>query len=284
MGTPPYIYYRFAVPNANSVCATNGAGKGHTMLYTIIITTKDGKTATHTTQADTAKQAHEHGAQFATNKGDTIRVYATTQDEHGNPIVDGVRAGALMIVRRTTANIITREGNPQQYELYNQARTPHPENNPDIADMLSVATLAILTAINEGEPINEQYHSGYKALNNYLYSMRAIRIDERPAHIYFEDINGDIINVNGGINKILRPDERYTPEPDTDKPTAKQRQAIKNITATLTPTQTAVLKLLAKGYSQRQIAQTLKRSVSTINEHIKLIRKKAVELYPNGVQ
>lgn len=251
------------------------------MLYTVIITAKDGTQTTATVTAENTKQAHE---QTTATDGATVRVFPTTTDEHGEIITAGVQAGALMIVRRTTANIITREGNPQQYELYNQARTPHPEQHPDIADMLSVATLAILTAINEGEPINEQYHNGYKALNNYLYSMRAIRIDERPAHIYFEDINGEIINVNGGINKILRPDERYTPEPDTDEPTAKQRQAIKNITATLTPTQTAVLKLLAKGYSQRQIAQTLKRSVSTINEHIKLIRKKAVELYPNGVQ
>lgn len=255
------------------------------MLYTIIINHADGtQTAKHTT-ADGAKQAHEHGAQFATNKGDTIRVYATTQDEHGAPITDGIQAGALTVVKRTTANMITREGGDLQYKLYNECRRPNTDD-PDTQDCISVATLALYEAIADGEPIDEQYHRAYLALNKYLRANKQINLSATAMRtIYIEDINGDIINVYGEVNRILAPGERYTPideDENTADITAEHRRIIHTITATLTPTQIKVLSYMARGYSNHQIADAMHRDRKTIIEHIRKIQAKAQDLFPNG--
>lgn len=256
------------------------------MRYIAIYTTTnaDGKRAItrQIIDANDMKTAHVIAD---TNKPheSTVRVYNATTDEQGGILTPGVVAGALTVVKRTTANAIKREGNPLQYKLYSQVRIAHPEQFPDVGDMIGEAIVALLDSIHKGDTIEEQYHNAYKKLNNYLYSMRAIRIDERPAHIYFEDIDGEIVNVNQGINKIISRNERYIPEPDNDNDTRiKQRKIIKAVLATLTPTQITVLALIAKGYTQRQVAEKLNRSVSTINGHLKLIRKKAFALYPNG--
>ena len=264
----------------------SGRKKGATiMLYTIIITHADGtQTATHTT-ADGAKQAHEHGAQIATSKGDQIRVYATTQDEHGNPIVDGIRAGALTVIKRTTANMVMREGGDLQYKLYNECRRPHTDD-PDTLDCISVATLALFEGIADGDPIDEQYHRAYLALNKHLRANKQINLSATAMRtIYIEDINGDIINVYGEVNRILAPGERYTPideDENTADTTAEQRRIIHTITATLTPTQIKVLSYMARGYSNHQIADAMHRDRKTIIEHIRKIQAKAQDLFPNG--
>lgn len=255
------------------------------MLYTIIITQADGTQTTTNTQADGAKQAHEQAAQTA-KQGDTIRAYATTTDEQGAFIVDGIQAGALTVVKRTTANMITREGGDLQYRLYNECRRPHTDD-PDTLDCISVAQCALIEAIADGEPIDEQYHRAYLALNKHLRANKQINLSATAQRtLYIEDINGDIVNVYGEINRILAPGERYTPtdtDSDTDPDTINRYTAIiHNITATLTPTQCTVLKLLARGYSERQIADTMHRGKTTIHEHITLIRKKAVAMYPTG--
>lgn len=256
------------------------------MLYTIIITHVDGTQTTKHTTADGAKQAHEHGAQFATNKGDTIRVYATTQDEHGAPITDGIQAGALTVVKRTTANMITREGGDLQYKLYNECRRTHTDD-PNIQDCISVATLALYEAIVDGDPIDKQYHRAYIALNKHLRANKQINLTATAMRtIYIEDIDGNIINVYGEVNRILAPSERYTPidSEDTGDPntTAEQRRIIHTITATLTPTQIKVLSYIARGYSNHQIADAMHRDRKTIIEHIRKIQAKAQDLFPNG--
>lgn len=254
------------------------------MLHTIIITHADGTTTTLHTQADTAKQAHEYAETHRAEPTDAIRVYATTQDENGAIIIDGVRAGALTVCKRTTANMLSREGGNIQYRLYNAVRNPVTDD-PDALDCISVAQIALLDAIADGEPIGEQYHRAYLALNRHLRASKQINLNATAMRtIYIEDINGDIISVNGEINRILAPNERYTPAPDTDTPTVTtaQIEAIKNIIATLTPTQIAVLRYMAKGYSVRQIAECMHRSAPTIQVHINHIRDKAVTIYPNG--
>lgn len=254
------------------------------MLYTIILTHADGTTATHTHTAKTMKEAHEHGATLCAAETDTLRVYATTTDEHGEILVDELQAGALTVVKRTTANMINREGGDIQYRLYNECRLPHTDD-PDTLDCISVATLALLTAINEGLPIDEQYHRAYNELNKHLRASRNINLSVTAMRtVYIEDINGEIISVNGEINRILAPGERYTPEAEEDTTTKHGAQiaAIKAITAALTPTQVSVLRYMAKGYSLRQIADQMKRSAPTIQVHINKIREKAKALYPDG--
>lgn len=248
------------------------------MLYTIITTHADGTTTTTTTQATTARDAHQ---QATTTTGDTVRVYPATTDDRGNIIADGVQAGALMVVRRTTANMISREGGDLQYRLYNACRVPGTDD-PDVLDCLSVASLAIVEAISDGEPIAEQYHRAYLALNRHLRSSRQIDLSATAQRtLYIEDINGEIVNVTGEIGRILSPGERYTPT-EEGTPNTVQAAAIRAIVATLTPTQITVLRYLAKGWSERQICDTMHRSKTTIHQHITYIRRKAVALYPDG--
>lgn len=248
------------------------------MLYTIITTHADGTTTTTTTQATTARDAHQ---QATTTTGDTVRVYPATTDTQGNIIADGVQAGALMVTRRTTANMISREGGDLQYRLYNACRVPGTDD-PDILDCISVASLAIVEAISDGEPIAEQYHRAYLALNRHLRSSRQIDLSATAQRtLYIEDINGEIVNVTGEIGRILSPGERYTPT-EEGTPNTAQTAAIKAITATLTPTQITVLRYLARGWSTRQIAGQMGRHRKTVDEHIVAIRRKAASLYPDG--
>lgn len=260
------------------------------MLYTTIITHTDGTTTTITAQASSARDAHAHHPAKAGYIGlhpdvDTVRVYPATTDSHGETIPDGVQAGALMVVRRTTVNMICREGGDLQYRLYNACRQPD-ITDPDIMDCISVATLAILEAIGTGEPITEQYHAAYLALNRHLYASRQIRLSATAQRTIYIGDNDDIINVTAGINRLLAPGDRYIPiaDDDGDAPSVAQIAAIKAIAATLTPTQLTVLRYLAKGYSTRQIADAMGRRHSTVDEHIARIRDKAYTLYPGGYQ
>lgn len=255
------------------------------MLYTIINTHADGTQTTHTITADNTKQAHEQ-AQATATAGDIVRTYPVTADTNGNIIADGIQVGALTVVKRTTANMVTREGGKIQFKLYNECRRPIIIDH-DVLDCISVAQLALLEAIADGADIAEQYHSAYLALNKHLRANRQINLSATAQRtLYIEDIDGDIINVYGAINHIIKADERYTPtaiDENTDPNTLTQySDIIHAITATLTPTQKTVLKYLARGYSERQTAQAMRRSQPTIHEHITFIRKKAKALYPNG--
>lgn len=253
------------------------------MLYTIIISNNENQNY-YNVECANMREAHEHASTLVQGKTDTIRVYATTTDANGNILTAGVQAGALTVVKRTTANMIIREGGEIQHRLYNECRKPTIIDT-DVLDCISVSQLAILESIMQGQPIDEQYHSAYLALNRYLRSTRNINLSETAMKtIYIEDIDGDIISVNKHINIILKHGDRYTPQTD-DNEDEKESELIciiDKITDTLTPTQINVLSYLARGYSERQIADTMKRSKTTIHEHITFIRKKAINLYPNG--
>ena len=150
------------------------------MLYTIIITHADGTTTTIHTQAENTSMAHKKAVNGVTITdtngntrtiksvdGDDVRIYATTQNENGNIITEGVQDGALTVCKRTTANMINREGGELQYRLYNEVRKPNTDDS-DALDCISVAQLAILSAISDGKSIDEQYHRAYLELNKHL--------------------------------------------------------------------------------------------------------------------
>lgn len=250
------------------------------MLYTIIISNNEEQNI-YIVDCANAREAHEHASTLVQSTTDTIRTYATTTDENGNILTSGVQAGALTIVKRTTANMIIREGGEVQHRLYNECRKPTITDH-DVIDCISVVQLAIIESIMNGEPIDEQYHNGYLALNRYLRSTRNINLSATAMRtVYIEDIDGDIISVNKHINIILKSGEKYTPQ-EIDENDNDLIHIINSITSTLTPTQLNVLSYMARGYSERQIADTMKRSKTTIHEHISFIRKKAMKLYPNG--
>lgn len=251
------------------------------MLYTFIITKTDGTIVTRNQTADTMKQAHQHSETLRTIETDNIKVYATIVDENGEINVDGLQSGALTIVKCTTANMICREGGDIQYRLYSECRKSHIDD-PDVQDMLSVATLALLEAVNDGVPIDEQYHRAYLAVNKHLRASKQINLSATAMRtVYIEDINGDIISVNGEINRILAPDERYIPyidNTDINDITNAKRRLIQEIISTLSTTQTTVLRYLAQGYSLRQIAVKINRTAPTVQFHINKIREKAKDI------
>ena len=88
--------------------------------------------------------------------------------------------------------------------------------------------------------------------------------------LYIDDPNtGDIINVNNEINNLINKMDN--------------NDIINNITALLTPTQKKILKYIAYGYTNITIAKKLNLNKSTITRHIQAIQKKALVLYPNGI-
>ena len=114
---------------------------------------------------------------------------------------EAITEASTEIVKRTTANMISREGGDIQYRLYNAIRQPHP-TDPDIMDCLGVVNLALWEYRNEDT--ETAYKEAYKALNAHLYESRQIRLSVTAMRtVYIEDIDGDIINVNKGINAIL---------------------------------------------------------------------------------
>lgn len=267
------------------------------MKYVSIITNANNTTTTIYTTAPDIKTARKDSLPYTT-EGVTLRVYPLTTGLI-EVIIDGKKAkkngiltaeltaGALMVVKRTTANMIAREGGSLQYQLYNACRLPLSEiDDPNVLDCISVARLALIEGVKNGDPIDQQYHRAYLSLNKYLRDNKQINLSATAQRtLYIEDINGDIVNISSGINAIINLKE-YAPtainfEIDRDKLTYYS-EIIIAISKALTPTQRKVLIFLAKGYSERKIAEVMHRGKTTIHEHITIIRKKAADLYPNG--
>ena len=253
------------------------------MKFTAIITHANSDQALIHITADDVKTAHRQVRKQVPSDS-TVRVYIETQPD-GKIDTDGIQSASLMIVKRTTANMIQRESGDLHFILYRECRR-EPIIDERIHDCLQVVNLALLQAISDGLTIDEQYHSGYIALNKWLRDNKHINLSATAQRtIYINDVNGDIVNITGNIGRILKQGERYTPieylndDPETIE---KQLDVINTIASALTPTQLTVLKHLANGKSERQIADDMHRGKTTIHEHITLIRKKANELYPDG--
>lgn len=249
------------------------------MEYKVKRILTNGKVEWTAVHAQSIKEARERAAALKKD-GATLRIYADTAT------AEGIQEGALTVVKRTTANMIMREGGKLQYRLYVECRRTHIED-PDVLDCISEAQCALIEALANGDSLDEQYHRAYLQLNTFLRKNRQINLSQTAQRtIYIEDINGEIVNVYGAINRILAEGEKYIPvdldegeDPDT---LAKQRHIIHDITAVLTPAQIKVLSYMAKGYSERQIAEAMNRGKTTIHEHITFIKNKAVQLFPNG--
>lgn len=252
----------------------------------IIITHEDGRTQTAEIHANNVSHAHKIIANYckATNK--TAKIYTDTNSEYG------LREGALTVVKRTTANMISREGGSLQFTLYNECRSKT-INNPDVLDMLSECQLTLLQSRRDGLSIDEQYAAAYKAINSYLHSTRQIHLSVTAMRtVYIEDIDGDIISVNGTINKIINKDDKICyvdnmleciDDVDSRARQIEQLHIIDSIAAILTPTQKDVLRYMAQGMSVRQIMIVMgRKSPNAIQQHIRLIRRKAQTLYPDG--
>lgn len=257
-------------------------GKGYSMEYKVIYTNKATKEQTREMllQADNIRQARQ-----AANSTDNIKQgeYCKVYNILNTP--QAIQEASIEIIKRTTANMISREGGEIQYRLYNAIRHPHP-SDPDIMDCIGVVNLALWEYRQEDE--QTAYSEAYKALNKYLYDSRQIRLSVTAMRtVFIEDIDGDIINVNKGINAIIKASDPLPNIEDEDEQTAYINALtgiIIDILKDCTPVQKRVIKLIAEGNSERQTADKMNREKKTIHEHKQRVIKKALAKYPNGIE
>lgn len=259
------------------------------MRYIITITTTDANgnvtTTTTTTTATDARQAHEYAATIAAD-GAKIRVYPDTAT------AAGIARGAVMIARRTALNAIMRQGTPTQHTIEREtaainARIRGAETaeriltvvndySHDTREFFAIAAAALSAAAANGKPIDEQYRVGYVELNAYIHSQRAATEYEISTE-FLQDGGGDLVAINTAIASIIRGGDKWTPADggEMDAATAARLgQAIADAMRIVTPTQRRIAELLARGYSQRQIADKTGRAITTIEKNIAILRGK----------
>lgn len=117
------------------------------MEYKVIYTNKATKEQTREMllQADNIRQARQ-----TANSTDNIRQgeYCKVYNILNTP--QAIQEASIEIIKRTTANMISREGGEIQYRLYNAIRHPHP-SDPDIMDCIGVVNLALWEYRQEDE-------------------------------------------------------------------------------------------------------------------------------------
>ena len=260
------------------------------MKYIIIITTTDANgnvtTTTTTTTATDARQAHEYAATIATD-GAKIRVYPDTAT------AAGIARGAVMIARRTAVNAVMRTGGNETQnrieretaainarirgaETAERILTVVNDYSHDTREFFAIAAAALSAAAANGKPIDEQYHVGYVELNAYIHSQRAATEYEISTE-FLQDGGGDLVAINTAIASIIRGGDKWTPADggEMDAATAARvGQAIADAMRIVTPTQRRIAELLARGYSQRQIADKTGRELATVNRNIAILRGK----------
>lgn len=202
---------------------------------------------------------------------DKLQEYTTTKN------IDNLLYVAYVVVKKVCSKYATN--NSQTMQLYQASRNPFSKQQ-DIQDLRQVAVLSLYQDLTQNIILDytKIFKNSFSNVNKYLYHLRGVKLSCRPFDFSIEQLqanNKDIVfNVSKSINQIINNNEYYTDTDNTDPTnTDKKRQLINAIMLALTPTQKTIVKYLSKGYSQRQIASKLNRGVSTINEHIKNIRK-----------
>lgn len=272
------------------------------MLYSIITTHADGHTTQNTLDALNAKQAHTAATEHADyTDGATVRVYPTTQDENGNIIAYNVLRGALMIAKRSAEKSLARTGGTEtQKRIADELTAANAKAGADGAEKLGAAYIldmiarlsadsqdifgyaysGILDGINNGAELSEQYHNGYLSINAYIMTQRAATQYELSTEFITAN-GGELVSLGSYLARLIKSGDRYTPIAETDingmdaETADRLGAALKNAAATLTPRQKDIATLTARGYSQRQVMETLKiKNVATVAEHLAHIRKK----------
>lgn len=263
------------------------------MLYTIIYTHENGETRTAHINASNAKQAHEQAAPNA--NGATVRAYPTTTDEHGDIIAYNVLRGALQVAKRSAEKATANGGTETQFRIANELTGANAKAGADGAeqygaayildltarlssdsqDIFGYAYSGMLTAINDGADISEQYHAAYLSINAYIMKQRAATEYETSTE-FIEESGGALVAINSYIARIINNGERYTPadsgEMDAET-AARLGAALSGAAVALTPRQKDIAEYIGRGYSQRQTAEKLHiKNVATVNEHLSRIR------------
>ena len=251
-------------------------------------------TAAATITATDAKQAHDTAAALYPTAA-AIRVYPSTDT------AAGLARGALMITRRTAVNAVMRTGgNPTQSRIEREtaavnARCHGAETaeriisvvadySQDTQEFFATAAAALACATAQGMEIPAQYAAAYKELNASIQAQRAATEYEISTE-FLTDGGGDLIAINTAISAIIRGGDKWTAANggEMDAETAERLgNAISVALRRVTPTQRRIAELLARGYSQRRIAEMTGRELATINRNIAVLRGKVAESLQGG--
>ena len=256
------------------------------LRFIVITETADGKTLTSTITATSAREAHE-----VTEKpdGSIVRIYADTADADGY----GIMRGALSVARRCADR--TNAGTDTQKRILDDLNTANGKASnsgsavylfsllgkmgADAQDYHAKAYEAIIQSMARGESIDEQYHNAFIAVNTHIMKSRSASKAECSTE-YIQDCNGDIISLGTFTARLLNADDRYTPTENNDL-TAEEAEHLGRVLSEcysrMTATQKQIVRYLAKGYSQKRIAEKMGRARETVKDHIDIIRKKTFD-------
>lgn len=204
----------------------------------------------------------------------------------------GLMMGALMVARVTARNAILRTGgNDTQRAIDADLRAANarlsdavaPERIIDVIastghdaqDFYSICQLALLNGQAAGLDTDAQYREAYRALNTAVHAMQTAHATEVCTE-YIRDNGGDIISLNRAIARIMRGGDRWTDADGGIMPNADALllgDVLHDALQACKPVQQGIARLLAVGYSQRQIATRMGRGVATIARNVADMRK-----------
>lgn len=225
-------------------------------------------------QAGTYKAARaiaQAGAQ-AGEKLSALYVDDTVEDD-GVSLMQAARA----CVRISLKNSCSREGSAEQWARYLAACVTEIKHH-DVLDMVQAACVALTDARRAGMDTHDANRYTFRALYNYQYSMRAVKLSVHDMRTVYLD---DDTDVTRAIAQIAKYGARAGEIDEADIDAQRKADMCRAIMRALTPTQARIAKYLANGLSLRVIAAKMGRDHTTIRDHVKLIRKKAVRLYPD---
>lgn len=144
----------------------------------------------------------------------------------------------------------------------------------DAQDYFSIACAAL--AEHAGLPIDETYHAAYLAVNAHIRSLRTAAARELSIE-YVRDGGGELIEYGQAIAAIINGGDKWTPAASgrlTRQESAYYARALRGALADCTQAQRQIIRLLAAGYSQAQIAARTGRQPATVCRNVAIVREK----------
>lgn len=244
-----------------------------------------------------------------TEKGFIVSVNTATAHNAMQKKVDGEKYRlypmsrvllSLGIATATAKNAVMREGTDTQYRIdaelrilsamtsFTLAARPSMRDNDistyimghvaklshDTQDFLSTAIMGVCDVVQRGGDVFHATDNGYKVLNKSVHAQRAATEFEKHNEFIIAN-GGDIVTIGRAVHRIIYGGDKWYDMDggDMDDDTAIALGAA--ISAALdmcTATQRDIARLLAIGYSQRQIAEKTGRTERTVKSNIAIMR------------
>ena len=214
------------------------------------------------TDTPTEKAAREKAARRAARQTAAARANVTQETIYG----DLRRIAAGTAAACATAN----GGTAETAAAYIMEKLP--ETSAHTQDFFSVCLLAILDT--NGTP-TEKAAAAFRAVNA-LTRQEKTRNERETSTEFIMDGGGDLVAFGTAAACILKGGDKWTPTAaanmDTETAAALGR-ALAAAFALLSPVQRDVVRRVVRGYSVRQTAAALGRSVSTVQRNVENVRR-----------